>query len=718
MTIRSLVQIICSISLFLTSCAPSAGTTTAAVPGSPDNPPRVEKPEEIRPPREIPQWVYPIGYIETIQTSFPAVSCALTDNRPTQNLLAAIQKLSDAVRPKQDCAGDVDFQRANDQVTRLAESVKGLNQFWQYPELLAQGNNMAQFQTLLESAIRGIDTVGRNFTGNGLLNSKCAKGNMGVADVFIAFTDLVTAFAPFALIGASMNPSLGVALPYVLGITGAGSAAKIVNRMLREQGLDTSQPEVRNAILQNICEYMKIAEKVRFLKLAQSGQLEFVTREISTSGTQRLFQLYSIQPPHVKTLIHQRNLFLAQLESVKETFPKDQSELVIFKMEMQGVVEKPMICEMSRTMMNVSGDQQRFPGRAIANFKKLIDLQVQPSLGQEALMKSEASLRAQFNSIGTNPDLCAQVGQSYIETVSRIVTATGDLYRNVVAANNTELSKRDKEFGLFSLQESKAKKEIETISKVTSILQKLNQDNAVIDKVEMHSQMLNLKRALFSKPTDLVNRATRTFSWIGIEGVGSPALEYLNFISDQQVQTISLFAKEMNALMDDVMYHKPLYDEYVRNRDGSIKKDSFGHPVRKSLSQITDESMRAIKERSDLSIITAKTHPTNSDAHVRMCQRLENIWLSWASVMDHLAAQSFFCSQIRSLFDGETDKDLVKRCDGRFDITGKQTAKSGIQEKQSELAQPQHKGRALLISEKLRELNCRMPDGLTIMQGI
>lgn len=718
MTIRTLTKAICAMALMFTSCAPPSGSSTSSAPNVSGHPPDDLSGEEPVAPR--PEWEYPaaISDLSAVQTSYPAISCALTDNRPTQNLMSAIQKLTDAVKPKQECAGDIDLQTANEQVARLAENVKNLSQFWQNPELLASGANMQQFQTNLESALRGIDTVGRNITGNALLNNKCAKGNMGMADVFIAFTDLVTAFAPFALIGASMNPSLGVALPYVLGITGAGSAAKIVNKMLREQGLDTNKPEVRNAILQNICEYMKISEKVRFLKLAQSGQLEFVTREIATNGQQKLLQLYRLQPASVKVLIQQRNLFQAQLDSVKETFPKDQTELLIFRMELRGVTEKPMICEMSRSMINQAHEPTRFPGRAVANYKKLVQLSGRPTLAQEALIRAEEGLRAQFTTTSGNSDLCAQVGQSYIETIARIVTATGDLYRNTIAAHNSELTAKNREFGIFAAKEAKTKREIETISKVSTILQRLNQDNAVIDKVEMHSQLLNLKRALFSKPTGLVDRASRVLSAVGIDGVGSPAFEYLNFIDEQQGQTIALYNREMDSLMNDVMSDTPLVDEYVRNADGTVKKDRFGYAVRKGFQQLTKESIQAIDDRQNLRVLTTKTHPVNSEAHARMCQRLENIWLSWASVMDHLSAQSFFCSQIRTLFDGETDRDLVKRCDGRYDVTGKQTIKSGIQDKQTELAQAHYRGRALMVSEKLRELNCKMPDGLVIMQGI
>ncbi len=719
MAIRPFIKIICCSVFVLASCAPPPNNPSSSAPpviAEQPQPNPIRPVDDPKPKPSQPSWTYstPAFGMTVAETSYPGISCALTDNRPTQSLMTAIQKLSAAVKPSQECAGDLDLQTANDQVTRLGESVKGLNQFWEHPELLSQGNNTAQFQNLLEASIRGIDQVGRNFSGNPLLNSKCAKGAMGVSDVFVAFTDLVTAFAPFALIGASMNPSLGVALPYVLGITGAGSAAKIVNKMLREQRQDATLPEVRNAILANICEYMKISDKVRFLKLAQSGQLEFVTREITSNGTQKLFNLYQLQPPNVKAMIQQRNLFQAQLEIIKENIPKDQAELLVYKIQLQGVTEKPMICEMARTMVVSAGETSRFPGRAIVGYKRLVASLPTASLAQQALIKTEESLRAQFTVAGGNPDTCASVGQSYIETVSRIIGSSADLYQIAIGTMTADLARQDKEFGTFVAKEAKTKKEVETVSRVSNILQRLNQDNAIIDKVEMNSQMLALKRALFSKPTDLVNLTAGLFG----RGVGSPAMEYLNFISDQQALTTTQFSQEMQSLMDEIMYFKPTYDPYLRNPDGSVKLDRFGHMERKPREQADLDYFKELQRRSDLSIMTPALNPRNSENYIRNCQRLENIWLAWASVMDHLAAQSFFCSQIRSLFDFETDRDLVQRCDGKFDVSGNQTSKSGIQKSQTALAQPEFKGRALMVSEKLRELDCKMPDALIVMQGI
>lgn len=195
-------------------------------------------------------------------------------------------------------------------------------------------------------------------------------------------------------------------------------------------------------------------------------------------------------------------------------------------------------------------------------------------------------------------------------------------------------------------------------------------------------------------------------------------MEYLKFISDQQDKMATAFRRELDALLNDVIYYKPLYDPFVRDEKGEIKRDKFGFAVRKSVLRASLDAVEEMRARGAMKVVTPELFASNPESQARFCQRLENIWLAWAAVMDHLGAQSFFCSQIRSLFDSETDPDLVEQCDGKVDIRGNQIRPSGLQIMQSKLATPEFKEKALLISEKIHELQCRMPEGAVLLKDL
>lgn len=667
------------------------------------------------------------GQMAAVTTSFPGISCALVDNRPHQEILAAINKLQAAVRPPEECKDNADLARAQQDTQALAASVGALQAYWENPDLLAQSNQITNFQGHMETVIRGIDRLGSNISSNALLNSQCGQKLTGAGDIFVAFTDLISAFAPFALIGASMNPSLKVALPYILGITGAGSAAKIGNKILKEQAIEIGRPEVRNAVLQNVCEYIKISEKVRFLKLAQSGQLETVTRELQTRGQDRLKSLYSAQGARVRMLMSVRNQAAANLDAVQKDLTRDERTMSGVLAQLKDSPPASYVCNLTKSVLARATSETEFPGRAIVNYRKTLGLQTQSSMEQQILLESEQSLRQDFAAqatAGMNASTCAEMGNSYMTSISKILIQNRELLKELRSSLNAELSKNDPAFRQFLNNEVAAKAEVETAQKISKIMTMLSQENAVIDKVEMHSQMLSLKRALFSPSESIRSSWVNFFATIEpfglVNEVGSPAFEWLRFIEAQQSQMMNVFKTEFDELTREAYASTPAgrSDFYRRDANGQILRDRYGSPVRLGQYEINQSFIDSIKTSQQLSVLNATTMPKGSTVQKRACQRLENVWLAWAAAMDHLAAQEFFCAQISNLFDADTDRNLVQRCEGMIRITGEQMRPSDLAAQRTRIAKKGQRDQALLINQRMKDLQCEMPNPLQAMYGL
>lgn len=709
---------------------------TIKLPTLPDPRPTVVEPikEEPKKPVTPPAAATAIsatptkpGQMAAVTTSFPGISCSLVDNRPHQEILAAINKLQAAVRPPEECKDNADLARAQQDAQSLAASVGALQSYWENPDLLAQSNQITNFQGHMETVIRGIERLGSNISSNALLDSQCGQKLTSAGDVFVAFTDLISAFAPFALIGASMNPSLKVALPYILGITGAGSAAKIGNKILKEQSIEIGRPEVRNAVLQNVCEYIKISEKVRFLKLAQSGQLETVTRELQTRGQDRLKHLYSAQGARVRLLMNVRDQAAGNLDVVQKELTRDERTMSGVLAQLKDSPPASYVCNLTKTVLARAGSETEFPGRAIGNFRRTLGLQTQTSMEQTILLESEQSLRQDFAAqagLGMNAATCAEMGNSYLTAISKILIQNRELIRELRSSLNQELSKNDPAFRQFLSNETAAKAEVETAKKISQIMTMLSQENAVIDKVEMHSQMLSLKRALFSPSESMRSSWVNFFATIEpfglVNEVGSPAFEWLRFIETQQAQMMNVFKTEFDQLQHEAYMSTPAGrgDFYRRDANGQILRDKFGHAVRLGQYEINQRFIDDMKSSQQLTALTAIKMPQGSTVQKRACQRLENVWLAWAAAMDHLAAQEFFCSQISNLFDADTDRKLIQRCEGMIRITGEQMRPSDLAAQRTRIAQKGQRDQALLINQRMKDLSCEMPNPLQAMYGI
>jgi hypothetical protein len=210
-----------------------------------------------------------------------------------------------------------------------------------------------------------------------------------------------------------------------------------------------------------------------------------------------------------------------------------------------------------------------------------------------------------------------------------------------------------------------------------------------------------LKRALFGTPAGIPV----------IRGV-SPAQAWLMFVEEQQARSLHQFNTEMRSLVNDAqrVTRSGRMDFFQRDAQGNVMRDRFGHPIRLGMmnqNQIIIDDMRAAEE---LKQITPAIAPFQSDNQKILCQRLETIWLGWAATMDHLAAQDFFCQNIRAFFDTSTESSLVEKCVGRRDLNGRVLVRSQIAEKQAQLVADGSRDKALLISKKMKELQCEMPD--------
>jgi len=111
-----------------------------------------------------------------------------------------------------------------------------------------------------------------------------------------------------------------------------------------------------------------------------------------------------------------------------------------------------------------------------------------------------------------------------------------------------------------------------------------------------------------------------------------------------------------------------------------------------------------------LADINLQRIPIGSDNQKVVCQQLASIWMSWAATVDQLGAEQFFCSYIEPYFDSATESGLINRCVTRKDLNGKVVAASSIDTEKHYLVKAGYRSQALLVSAKMKELQCEMPD--------
>lgn len=664
---------------------------------SPGVAPRPGSSNTTTPPRTSPLDPRPV-MSSVGRGAFPNMTCPLTDNRPHQDLVTAVNSLARVVVITPECQNNVDINRVLEDVQKMAKASTELGGLWEDPSKINQSpSSLNMFQGNLNDMINGLNRVTGTLQNSAFLNSQCGQNLLTGTGILTSVSDIVSTFAPFALVGAAMNPSLKIALPYILGITGVGSVAKIIQSLKDKQSFVMDRPEHRQAVLDNICEFSKISRRVRFLQMAQSGQIDLITNELQqyeiqnqsvlrTEFGSNVFEIKKIETDY-RAILGQLDLRFNQLQIELETLQKD----------LKGG-SKDFICMMGQQIAKEK-QSDLFPNYISATYKNILTYQTKSQVYQATLVATESNIRSRLIRMPSSNTQCADVALTYFQVLERMVQNG----KQTVGALNRSLHyqlRLDQQYKQFSAREETVMGEIRFLSRIKNLLEQLNLKNAVIDKMELDTRINELRRALFSQ------------GGIGLLGRGdSPASSWLQFAWSQHLRSSQQFNLEYQELAKDVLAASRTGRSDFAQRDakGQIVKDRWGRPIPKPAHELNREAVKDTIGATELNLITPKVAVPGSPNHSILCRRLESTWISWAASMDHLSASQFFCDFIAQYFDSRTQPDLVQHCEGRMDVTGRVIAHSAISQRVLQLKSSQARKRAELVSQKMTDLHCPKP---------
>jgi hypothetical protein len=658
--------------------------------------------QPIRPQNTLNRPVRPGGINLMPRTSsnslfMKSATCPLIANRPHLDLIQAIQNLSLQVQPVQNCQNNADMKKMAELAEQMKAAGSGLSASWTNPNSLLQDPQaLIQFQGQVETIVNALNSIGQSLSNNSLVDSDCGRQLMSGTGILQAIGDLSTSLAPFALLGASINPSWSVGVKVILGLTGAGSLSKIISRMQDQENLKMENAENREAVIQNVCEFIRIAQRVRFLKLAQSGQIDQVTKELEGFKAETQSLLKEKSSSRVMDLLESREMIKSRLQTVNEQLKKDQDQMALLLRQTQPG-DQIGLCTDAKYLAEKFSDQESFPRTAIDNFRLLIYNQEKASQSQQRILDREAGLRERLLALedtGSSEKIqaCSQIATSYMNLLQEMIRLTALTARDHEASLNQQLL-ADKEFSSFQAEEQRLNREVETLSRVADILSRLSREDSVIDKSEMHIQIEQLKRALFNSE-----------GWFS----ASPVMAWLTFSNDQHVRAGGRFSTEWNNLTQKLYAITPAgrgnYERIIAQGAAAGGLAVLLNPMAKDISR---DRHRA----EHLQVLNLQVAPIGSPQHTESCRMLENVWTEWAAALDHLSAQNFFCRTIQSMVDGTVEPKIVNHCFGDVGLDGKQLRASTIQKNMQKLVDLKFQQRAKRASAKLKELQCKLPGG-------
>lgn len=611
-------------------------------------------------------------------------TCPLVDQETNGDLLAALDMLERAIQITPECRDDASLTNLQKMQEQMRTSAIELRRIWNDPDRLNE--NLPSFETQLQVMMLGINQLTETLNNNSLINSNCGREMMTTGKALLAVSDLVTGIAPYTLFAASAASSLSAAVPYVLGVVGVAGVIKMIGQLSANKMLDMNRYEHRQTVLKATCEYNRVATKVRYLKLAQSGQIDMLTREINQISQSMFYDQQSLGGS-LDEILKGRQEFYRNIDEIRSQMVSDFRDLKELKKYLAKVNDDAMVCSLGMEIVE-NHKKGKFPTTVDGNFKKLLEIGIPHNeLSLKATSRQYGVAIAELESnvsyvSGYRMGYCGQSTSRFINTVERILQTTEE--ELVVQENLFERKLSENPvYKNWYARTSTLEKDRETLKRVVKTMTKASQDSTVMSKTELHQRMESLRNALFGT----------SGAWTLTK---SPIETWLKHTHNMHARAISAFNKSISTLMNEVATMR------IKQR----KKMSY---IDETVSILPETFVRELLlidvKEENFNFINVRRFPVGSSQQEVMCQRLEESWLNWAAALDHLMAMKHFCSNITSFIDSKTGSGVVEAC-GRRKIDGKEDNQALIATTERDLVKRGYQNLAVRVSKKLSELNC------------
>lgn len=670
----------------------------------------------------------PAIYVANVPAEY---DCPLFENNPYEALNQAIDSLSYAMTTVPECASQkttLDNIEANNKAIR--ESIRALRVMMagQGPgPTIPQDPNMPQdpsqqplplpnqtagaaaMEANVQLAIQAANNLGQIFSSNPLLNSRCGREVMSTGKVMLALNDILNGLAPYALAAVAINPAIGGAAK--LAITGgaiASSSISAIVKMIEQGTVDMNNPEHRKAVLKNTCQYTKISRKVRFLQLAQSGQIETLTNELEQKVEQYKAQ-YSVRSKDLQEIISYQSSMDAIADAVETQIKKDTFNLSFIVQQMKEAgSDDQYTCMIANEMLsraragaNPPGGFNPsaavvFPDSIGANLRQAVEFTQQgDNMQATTLMRLNFAAKQRLAALEPRVlndeiesiKLCAQTSRTMINGLIQMVNMTKTLINGERASLEQELGKNP-EYAAWRNQYRLIQQEQTTASRVGRVMAEMSKDNSVLARNELDQRMTLLKSALFGLRG----------SW----SLGrSPVMEWLEHTMRLHANRISSFSDNISRLQSAA---------YELARSGAID-------TRKKMTYAQMDATEVQNNRAAMALetITADRVKLGTPGHELACQVLETAWLDWSAAIDYLNGARFMCDMIYPYLDNKVETKLVKFCRGDMTFDGRQLEMSRLQDAAAKLTKTvqsdakTYEQWSVLLGKKMKQIQCKMP---------
>lgn len=652
-------------------------------------------------------------------------SCPLFENNSYQDLNFAIASLTNAIQNVADeCnSSQVSIEGLKTTNEEVRSAVQQLQSFVAQPE--TGYANTKGLQDSVTKVVTGIDRFADVFKNSASLTKACGRKDLSWGKVALELNNVINSASPFLLLLLASNPALSLTVKgTIMGSVVASNAVNAMSEVMAANTIDMNVPENRNAVLQNTCQFTKVARKVKYIQLAQTRKFDVLNRELNENINSLATQLqFSGFDNTTSSLYNTRGTIRNNIGAIQARVRADKEAVDEIYQRIQTANNDPyLICYEGKILADlITTNDNSFPDSVSNgildaydqnNYLKNIDLtDFEFGFGRRRDSQDEADqklkakvlsligryqqLKVAVSSFPSPPTpttvaACGATTMAFLGQIRTMITETTKIMVNDLDQFENELS-QDPEYIKWKERFEKVSVERENTSRMARVLRELTSGGgASYNRSEFNEAANRLKRSLMGR---------RNIYYVLKSN--SPVFAWLDYKYTEFARAKGRFEQSMQEIVQKSLY-------ITKTGRGIYPKGTF---------QQNKQVIEDLKLAENLVVLNKVTIPAGSRQHEHVCIDLEKAVKDYAESLDHLSATSFMCDMIYEHLDNSADPRIKTFCQGMVNYTGNQTLGQKSTLERAVLAfdkKPNAKSLSPndkydMLTKKMVEIGCRLP---------
>ncbi len=617
--------------------------------------------------------------------------CNLFENTDTADILSAVNSLNQAVGSPS-CGGGsgINVQGVQDNNKKISDAVKALQGFLENPETV-QPESASAIVNNVDIAIRAANALATTFASTDVMNKNC-RDQMSGGQVALALNDIVNGLTPYALMAATMTGGTA-AIPFIVGGSAITGALSSMNKIVTENSTKINDAQVRRAVVENTCQFIRLDQKYKFLIKNRDEQVSKISKEVTNSQRTFSAKISSLSKP-LNNLVLRKNALSSTSLEIDNDLGNAVAQLAMDKAFVTSTTDDIKICQIGIQLASMTQESGSYVNTMLGSVDKAMIAYGSTSIAEARALKFSGQIAVnslnQFAStqFTMNSDFsgCAKATKSFVETVEQ----SAGLSKRIVKLAQDKLDKELKaspDYNQFQSHLMALNQKQLQAERVTGSLDNLKKYATSFSQSEIDAEMDRLRAGLFGQRT---------------MGINSPVMAWFSYTQGLHRSSVTKFKEGLAS---------------VRNRAYAMTK-SGQDPVNTTMGGLIVNRRQMDQDWDNafqLRLFDAANLKNGTTEYTNACRELQDVWNRWTAAVDHLSALESFCSMIEPyIYDNrQEDRVLVQMCRG-----GQSTASfygvstvsdSTLQQMKNTLVKEHTSEWALLLKTKVDALACPQP---------